>query len=93
MTRYSKAIVALLGALATWGLTAAEDNIYTQVEVWGGVLALATAAGVYLWPNTPPSGRPADPGMSEQGHADTGGLVVIAAVAIVVVVVYHLLVR
>lgn len=48
---HAKAIVALLGALATWGITAAEDNIYTQVEIWGAILALTTAATVWLVPN------------------------------------------
>jgi hypothetical protein len=55
MSRHAKGLVALLGALATWGITAAEDNAYTQVELWGALLALATAAGVWLAPNRPPS--------------------------------------
>lgn len=96
MSRYSKTIVALLGALATWGITASEDGAYSQTELWGAVLALATAAGVYAWPNTPPAGEPRDPSMSEQadhGHADAAGLAVIAAVAILVVLAYHLLLR
>lgn len=65
MSRYSKAVLALLGALATWGITAAEDGIYTQVELWGALLAVATAATVYLVPNSPPAGEARDPGMSE----------------------------
>lgn len=51
MAKSAKAIVALLGALATWGVTAAEDNVYTQVELWGALLALTTAAVVWLVPN------------------------------------------
>lgn len=77
MTRYSKSIIALLGALATWGVTAAEDNSYTQVELWGLLAALATAVGVYALPNVEPS----DP---EQGQAN---LAAIAAVLVIVLVV------
>lgn len=51
MTKITKAIVALIGALATWGVTAAEDGVYTQVELWGALLALATAAAVWVAPN------------------------------------------
>ena len=52
MSRYAKSLAALLGALATWGITAAEDERYTQVELWGGLLALATALAVWAVPNT-----------------------------------------
>jgi hypothetical protein len=52
VTRYTKSIIALIGALATWGVTAAEDGVYSQVELWGALLALATAAGVYALPNS-----------------------------------------
>lgn len=69
MSRYAKAVIALLGAVATWGITAAEDNLYSQVELWGALLAAVTALGVYAWPNQPPAGEPADPSMSEQ-HQD-----------------------
>lgn len=68
MSRYAKSLIALLGALATWGITAAEDNTYTQVELWGALLAAVTAAGVYAWPNKPPAGLLADPDVSEQHH-------------------------
>ena len=70
MSRYTKTIVALLGALATWGITAAEDGVYTQVEWWGALLALVTAAGVYAFPNTPPTGEAPDPAISEQHNPD-----------------------
>lgn len=88
MSRYAKALVALLGALSTWGITAAEDGAYSQVELWGALLAAVTALGVYAWPNRPPDGV-ADPGMSEQdpqggyGEVDTVTLV-LAVLAIVV---------
>jgi hypothetical protein len=85
MTRYSKTIVALLGALATWGVTAAEDNTYTQVELWGALLALATAAGVYAFPNRPPAGEPSDPLISEQGHGTVELVTCVACVVSAVV--------
>lgn len=87
MSRYAKAIVALLGAVATWGITAAEDNAYSQVELWGALLAAVTALGVYAWPNQPPSGRQADPGISEQdaGHGQVDTLTVVLTVAVLVV--------
>lgn len=51
MNKYAKTIVALLGALATWGITAGEDSVYTQAELWGGLAAVVTAVGVYFIPN------------------------------------------
>lgn len=63
MTKYAKSIVALLGASATWGVTAAEDGSYSQVELWGLLLALATALGVYAAKNEP--ARVGERGMSE----------------------------
>ena len=66
MSRYAKAIVALLGALATWGITAAEDATYTQVELWGALLAVVTAVGVYAYPNDRPADEPYDPDISER---------------------------
>lgn len=91
MTRYAKAIVALILALATWGITAAEDGTYTQVELWGALLALATAAGVYFVPNRPPVGEHSDPNMSEQGHVDLVTVLAMIAVAILVIVVFKVL--
>ena len=87
MQRYSKAIIALLGALATWGLTAAEDNVYTQVELWGALAAVVTAVGVYAWPNDAPTGQPADPDVSERGHADLGSLAVVALISAAVTII------
>lgn len=63
MSRYVKTIAALLGAVGTWGTTAAQDGI-SQAEYFGLLVALATALGVYAFPNTNPDG-PADPNVSE----------------------------
>lgn len=87
MTRYFKAIVALLGALATWGITAAEDNTYTQVELWGALLAVVTAVGVYVAPNDAPAGELPDPDISERGATDftfAAAVAVFAALAVYV---------
>lgn len=54
MTRYSKAIAALLAAISTWGLTAAVDNSITLVEYFGLLGAVAAAVTVYATPNSPP---------------------------------------
>lgn len=89
MNRYIKTIVALIGSLATWGIAAAEDNAYSQVELWGAVLALATAAGVYALPNKPPAGERSDPGISEQ---DAGAIGVGEAVVIGILVLLVLLI-
>lgn len=86
MTRYAKTIVALLGALATWGITAAEDEVYSQVELWGAVLAVVTAAGVYLTPNRPPRGRRARADISEQGSISVGEALVIGLCLLIVLV-------
>lgn len=66
MSRYAKTIIGAILALATWGITASSDGVYQQAELWGGLAAVATAVGVYLFPNQPPAGEPADPGISEQ---------------------------
>lgn len=76
MKPYAKSIVALLGALATWGLTASEDGVYTQVEIWGAVLALSTAAGVWLVPNEPDDER--------------GGITVLEVCLVVIAVIFVL---
>lgn len=67
MTRYLKALVASLGAVATWGVTAASDGDYSQVELWGLAGAVATVLGTYLVPNDPPAGVAPDPNVSERG--------------------------
>ena len=61
-----------------------------EVELWGGLLALATAAGVYAWPNQPPNGQPADPGMSEQDPE--AGVTVLEVCLVVLVVLVVLLI-
>lgn len=65
MSRYAKSIAALIGAVGTWGATAAQDGI-NSVEWFGLLTALGTVLAVWGVPNTPPAGQAADPGMSEQ---------------------------
>lgn len=59
MTRptWLKAIVAALLAVATWGATALADDHIDEVEWFGLLGAVVTAAGVYLVRN----GEDADP--------------------------------
>lgn len=52
MKQYIKAIIAVLGGISAWGITAAADNAITQVELYGLLGTLATALGVYAFPNT-----------------------------------------
>ena len=75
MQKYAKSIVALLGALATWGVTAAEDGTYTQVELWGALLALTTACAVFFTPNVTVRHR-------DRGAADYGPIVATLLIAI-----------
>lgn len=92
MQRYAKAIIALLGALATWGITAAEDEVYSQVELWGALLACVTAFGVWAWPNKPPAGHARRPDQSEQaGHADVSLIVGLLIAAVLLVLLLKLL--
>jgi hypothetical protein len=66
-TRYRKAVVALAGAVATWGGTALADDQISNAE-WSLLAAAVVAAlAVFAVPNTPPPGEPADPAISEQG--------------------------
>lgn len=53
MNHYMKAIVAVLGGISAWGITAAVDNSISLVELFGLLGALATALGVYAVPNKP----------------------------------------
>lgn len=85
MKEYAKAIFALVGALATWGATAASDGVYDAIELWTLLGVVGTAVGVYVVPNKAPED-------DEEGHYDTAGLVVTTAVAIVVWVVLYFLV-
>lgn len=66
MNRYSKAILAALLAVSTWGVTAAVDGSFDAVEWFGLLGAVATAAGTWLVPNTPPPGEAPRADMSEQ---------------------------
>jgi hypothetical protein len=67
VTRYAKAIVAILGAAITsavsLGLLEGKAAAWAQIA-----LSALTALAVYLVPNKPPAGEPSDPTMSEQGQ-------------------------
>lgn len=49
--RYTKAIVALLGGVSAWGITASTDNAIDLAEWFGLVGVLSTALAVYAFPN------------------------------------------
>ncbi len=54
MSRYSKAVAALLGAIATWGITAYADDAISGVEWFGLLGVLATVIATISAPaNTP----------------------------------------
>lgn len=81
MSRYMKTIIAVLGGISAWGMTAAADNAITAVELFGLLGALATALGVYAIPNTPPKGEPRDAGTSEtQSGGQLGAVALSSAV-------------
>lgn len=86
-SRYAKAIIAALGALATWGATAGADETYTDVELWTVLGAVVTALAVLFVPNTPPTGEAARDDMSEQGATDLGFAAVVAVFAALAVYV------
>lgn len=65
MSRYAKSIIAFLGALGTWGATAAADGNYDQIELWALCGVLATAVAVFQIPNRPPRGKRRKPSVSE----------------------------
>lgn len=56
VTRYVKALSALLGGVSTWGLTAAVDNAISQLELFGLLGVLSTVLAVYAFPNAPTEG-------------------------------------
>lgn len=66
MSRYAKAITAVVGLLATWAATYFPDDHSLEAAI-GLLGVVATAFGVYAIPNTPPAGQPADPDISEVG--------------------------
>lgn len=88
MTRYAKALAALLTALGTWGATAGSDGDYSHVELWGLCGVAVTALAVLAIPNRPPDGDPHRADYSEQdpdvvpdaGHVDAVGLLVVLLV-------------
>jgi len=53
MSKYAKFIVAILGAIGTWGVTAASDGSLDLSEWFGVLVAVATALGVFIVPNKP----------------------------------------
>ena len=50
-SQYLKAIVALVTAVLGVVVTALTDDVITQVEIIGILIALLTAVGVYVFPN------------------------------------------
>lgn len=53
MSAYVKAVLAALGAVSTWGITAGADGGYSHVELYGLLAAVVTAVSVYAFPNAP----------------------------------------
>jgi hypothetical protein len=90
MSRYAKAVVACLSAAATWGITAGADGTYSQVELWGGLGALAAVLLTYVTPNDPPKGEPADPNVSERGESAVVLVVGILAAVVLVLLIARL---
>lgn len=64
-SRIAKSLIALLGGLGTWGITAAPDG-YTQVELWGLCAVAVAAISVWRVPNERPVTEPYDPDISER---------------------------
>jgi hypothetical protein len=83
MTHYLKAIVALIGGVSAWGLTAASDNAITMAEWFGLVGALATALGVLTVPNSPVD---ADAPPDEGGWSEIALIVLGFVLAVVVLI-------
>ncbi len=83
MNPYLKTVAALLGALGTWGITASADGHYSHPELWGSLLALATAFGVYVTPYHRPADQPSRLDMSEQGYLNLLAAVILGALALI----------
>ncbi len=83
MNPYLKTIAALLGALGTWGITASADGHYSHPELWGSLLALATAFGVYVTPYHRPADQSSRLDMSEQGYLNLLAAAVLGALALI----------
>lgn len=87
MSRYLKALLAALGAVATWGITAGADEGYTDVELYGLLGAIVTSLTVYAFPNRPPSGELSDPEISEQGAVNVLEALILVFIVVVILVV------
>ncbi len=83
MNPYLKTIAALLGALGTWGITASADGHYSHPELWGSLLALATAFGVYVTPYHRPASQSSRLDISEQGYLNLLAAIVLGALALI----------
>jgi hypothetical protein len=75
--RYSKAIVAFLGAAATWAATTLDDDRVTNGEWAGLVAALLGVFAVYQVRNSP---EPAD----DAGEVGIVGLILIVLLILLV---------
>jgi len=82
VTLYAKAIAALLGAVSTWGVTAAADGAITLVECFGLVGAIGAVVAVFAATNRPATGR------AERGLADLLLVLAVLALALVLVVAF-----
>jgi hypothetical protein len=78
--RYSKALVAFLGAAATWAATTLDDDRVTNGEWAGLVAALLGVFAVYQVRNSP---DPVDPG--DGGEVGIVGLLLIIVLVLLVV--------
>ena len=67
---FAKALAALFGAVATWGIAALDDNAVTSPEWFSLLAALGTVLAVWGVPNTPPEvdEPPAEPVPPETFH-------------------------
>lgn len=76
MSRYIKALAALLGAISTWGVTAAPDGV-DSVE-WFGLLGVLGTGLLVL--GSPPNAESAEDfeGFDDEGRVSTDGVVTIA---------------
>ena len=74
MSRYAKAITAVLTALGTWGATAGADGTYSQIELWGLCGVLVTGFAVFQIPN----------GSSDTDGAGELRMILLVAAAIIV---------
>lgn len=81
MSLYAKALAALLGGIATWGVTASEGGI--DAAEWFGLLGvIATAVAVFAVPNSTPD---------DEGAVSLSGVMTIALGIVVGVGLLYLL--